>query len=224
MSRTSYDLALEENMARRLSREPELAKTVAEILGRLRNGDFYEPVLVEAVFQKWDRYPITFADAYGFMLAYTNILIGRWGIARVTVGDMPLPDKEIEGNNARLQGLNPQFGAEFEGGAGDHDGSFWWHDHLHLERRQLVGDQLVKGPLVTVGPRRVVLEVGYQAVGKTLMIMQHGRGLARWPYDSEHIWVFYDCSGVFSEHEVVEKSCVYNEERGWPCAYSRKAL
>lgn len=115
MSRASYDLALEENMARRLSAEPGLAKTTAEVLGRLRDGKSYEAALVNAVFQKWSRYPINFTDAYGFMLAYTKILTGAWRLARITVGDTPLADKETEGNNVRLRRLNPQFGAEFEG-------------------------------------------------------------------------------------------------------------
>jgi hypothetical protein len=217
MSHSTYDRALEESMSVRLSAEPELAKTVAEVLKRLRSREFYEPAFVDAVFQKWERYPINFTDAYGFMLAYTNVLTGRWRIARVTVGAAPSADKLKDDNNAKLSGLNVQFGAEFLGGAGDHDGSFWWHDHLHLGGLILVGEELKEGNSITIGPSRVALEVGYQAVGKTLTMMHRQRGFARWPYDSDHIWVFYDCRKA----TPVEASCMLDEEHGWPCAYTR---
>lgn len=221
MSSSTYDLSLEENMAKRLSAEPELAKTVAEVLGRLRDRKFYETAFVDAVFQKWERFPITFTDAYGFMLAYTNVLTGRWRIARVTVGETPLADKETESNNARLRGLNPQFGANFLGGPGDHDGSFWWHDHLHLGGSVLVNDQIVDGAPITVGPGQVALEVGYQAVGKTLTMMHQNRSMARWPYDSDSIWIFCNCTETRGRFNRIETSCKYDEPRGWPCAYSR---
>lgn len=219
MSLSTYDLALEENMARRLSAEPDLGKITAEVLKRLRAREFYEPAFVDAVFQKWGRYPITFTDAYGFMLAYTNVLLGRWRIARVTVGETPFSDASKDANNTRLKGLNAQFGAEFWGGAGDNDGDFWWHDHLHLRGKLLVNEQCVEGPPFTVGPDRIALEVGTQAVGKTLAMMRQQRGLARWPYGSDCIWVFYDCA----RGSRIETTCVYDEERGWPCSYTRKA-
>jgi len=222
MSHGMYDRGLEENMARRLSEEPALAKTVAEVLKRLRNREFYDPSLVDAVFQKWERYPINFTDAYGFMLAYTNVMTGRWRIARVTVGAPPLGDKAKEENNIRLRGLNPQFGAEFWGGAGDHDGTFWWHDHLHLDGRLLIDEQFTDAPPITAGPGQVMLEVGYQSVGKTLTLMRQGRGLARWPYDSDTLWILYDCTEHY-RFTSVETTCTRDEERGWPCAYTRSA-
>ena len=223
MSRSSYDLSLEESLAKRLSAEPDLAKTTAEVLGRLRARTFYETAFVEAVFQKWDRFPITFADAYGFMLAYTNVLTGRWRVARITVGDVPCADKETAENNARLRGLNAQFGAEFLGGPGDHDGAFWWHDHLHLGGRILIDDHLVDGEPITLGPGRIALEVGYQAVSKTLMMMRQNRAVARWPYHSDCIWIFCDCSETRERFSPIEVTCKYDEERGWPCSYTRIA-
>ena len=223
MSRSTYDLSLEESMASRLSAEPELAKTAAEVLGRLRARSFYEPAFVDAVFQKWDRFPITLTDAYGFMLAHANVLSGRWRLARVTVGQGPSADKEREENNTRLFQLNPQFGAEFWGGAGDHDGCFWWHDHLHLGGAILADDKVIDGPPIAIGPRRVDLEVGYQAVGKTLFMMRQQGAIARWPYHSESVWILFDCTERRQRCRPIETECKYDEDRGWPCAYVRSA-
>ena len=217
-----YRDILHERCARHLSSEPDLAKTVAQVLARLRNHEIYEQELVDAIFQKWGRFPIHFTDAYGFVLAYTEILQGRWRVARITVGEEPTKDVLTDINNARLKGLGPQFGAEFWGGKGDHDGEFWWHDHLHLGGYVLKGDELDEGPRVTVGPGKVTLEVGYQDVGKTLEMMRTQRAIARWPYDSDCLWVIADCSKHSPRFAPIETSCSYDADRGWPCAYTRQ--
>ena len=217
---SSYREILEERCAKHLSSEPDLAKTVAQVLSRLRKREVYEPELVDAIFQKWGRFPINFTDAYGFVLAYTEILQGRWRIARLTVGKEPAADARIELNNVRLKGLSSQFGAEFWGGKGDHDGEFWWHDHLHLGGYVIKDDdtELSEGPRVTIGPGKIALEVGYQEVGKTLEMMREQRAIARWPYDSDCIWVLA-CSTRFAP---ITTSCSYDTDRGWPCAYARQ--
>src|SRR4029077_5429009 len=81
-----YREILEERCAKHLSREPDLAKTVAQVLARLRNHEIYEQELVDAIFQKWNRFPINFTDAYGFAMAYSEILQGGWRIARIMIG------------------------------------------------------------------------------------------------------------------------------------------
>lgn len=220
MSYSTYDLLLEESMFERMYVEPELLKTTVEVLGRLRARQFYDPNFADAVFQKGQRFQLTLTDAWGFLQAYMNVLTGRWRIAAVTVGDTPLRDKETEGNNARLQGLAPHFGAVFEGGAGDHDGSFWWHDHLHLGGPLRINDKPVDGPPVTVGPDKVILEVGCQDVGKTLTLMHQYKALARWPYGSDRMWIFYDCSENRSGFSPIETSCTHDKEQGWSCMYS----
>lgn len=219
-----YREILEERCAKHLSREPDLAKTVAQVLARLRNHEIYEQELVDAIFQKWDRFPINFTDAYGFVLAYTEILQGWWRVARITVGEQPAADAQTKLNNDRLKKLGPQFGAEFWGGKGDHDGDFWWHDHLHLGGYVIKddNDELSEGRRVTVGPGKIALEVGYQDVGKTLEMMRTQRAIARWPYDSDCIWVIADCSRDSSRFASIETACRYDTDRGWPCAYTRQ--
>jgi len=217
-----YREILEERCAKHLSSEPDLAKTVAQVLTRLRKREIYEQELVDAIFQKWDRFPINFTDAYGFVMAYTEILQGWWRIARVTVGAEPTKDAYTEINNERLKGLGPQFGAEFWGGKGDHDGEFWWHNHLHLGGYVLKGNELGEGPRVTVEPGKISLEVGVQEVGKTLEMMRTQRAIARWPYESDCIWVLVDCSKGSSRFASIETGCEYDAERGWPCAYARQ--
>lgn len=217
---SSYREILEERCAKHLSNEPDLAKTVAQVLSRLRRREVYEPELVDAIFQKWNRFPINFTDAYGFVLAYTEILQGNWRIARLTVGQEPAADARTELNNVRLKGLSPQFGAEFWGGKGDHDGEFWWHDHLHLGGYVIKGDEteLSEGPRVTIGPGKIALEVGCQEVGKTLEMMREQGAIARWPYDSDCIWVL----ARSTRFAPITTSCSYDADRGWPCAYARQ--
>lgn len=220
-----YRDILDERCAQHLSREPDLAKTIAQILARLRNHEIYEQPLVDAIFQKWSRrFPITFTDAYGFALVYTEILHGRWRLAKIHVGNGPAGDAQSEINNERLKGLDPQFGATFWGGPGDHDGEFWWHDHLHLGGYVLKDGETKpsEGPRITVGPEKIALEVGYQEAGKTLEMLDTQRAIARWPYESDCIWVIVNCSKRGSRFAPIETSCSYDANLGWPCGYARQ--
>ena len=222
MSSSTYTQILHGAFTRAVVKRPSLAALSAEVLGRLRGRTYYEPELVDAIFQKWDRFPLTIEDAYGFLLVYCDMMIGQIRIARVHVGFRPGADKDVAGNQAKLlAGLQPQFGASFWGGAGDHDGDFAWHDHLHLGGYINVNGVLVDGPEVTVPAGNLALEVGYQEVGKTFSMLREQRGVARWPYDSEDIWVLYR---VRNDDEVLVESmpttCVRDED-GWPCARTR---
>jgi hypothetical protein len=65
--------------------------------------------------------------------------------------------------------------------------------------------------------------VGYQEVGKTLEMMRQQRAIARWPYDSDCIWVMVDRSKDSVPFTAVDTSCRYDPDRGWPCAYVRQS-
>jgi len=202
-------------MARRFCTEPDLARTTAEVLQRLRSRNYYEQGLVDAVFQNWVRRPVTFVDAYAFMLIYCKIVTGEFRIARIPVGETPGADADTADNNAKLQQLAPQFSAEFWGGCTDHDGWFTWHDHLHVGGYINVDHKLVVGPEIAIAPRRLQLEVGTQSAAKTLYMLNAGRGIARWPYDSDDLWVICDPT-AFSRVETV----CQRDDDGWPCSRS----
>jgi hypothetical protein len=210
----SYETELEAAMSKRLAVEPELATTIAQVLRKLNAKKPYEPALVDAIFQKWDRWPITFTDAYAFILVYADIMRGRTRIARISLGETPGNDRATEENNAKLEQLSPQFYANFQGGNDDHDGNFGWYDHIHLGGSIVKTKQLVPGPIITVGPRLVPLEVGYQSAAKTMVMLKSG-GVARWPYHSSDIWVLYR-----PNMPSIETTC-QQDDNGWPCSRTR---
>jgi len=220
---TVHGTVFEDVMSDRLAKHPEIATTVAEVMGRLRNRTMYEQGLVDAILQKWERSPVNFYDAYGFLNAYALIVLGHWRVAKIHIGSGPAGDNAAEENNRRLQGLNPQFSAVFDGGWGDHDGMFRWHDHLHLGGHVCVDGELVDGPELAIGPGSISLEVGTQAVSKTLFQMHEQGAIARWPYNSDYIWVIVDCTQRkrtrARRFPEVTTSCEYDDELGWPCAY-----
>jgi len=210
-----YETGLEEIMARDLCEHPELATTIAQVLARLRRGNYYEQELVDAIFQKW-RWPCTFADAFAFTKVYSELVNNgnpMLRMVRIRVGATPCSDKARDENNRRLKGLSPQFSAQFWGGCGDHDGWFGWHDHLHLCGNVNVDGALVEGPTVTVSAHKLPLEVGTQSAAKTLHMVMRNFGVARWPYGSDDVWVICNVRLL----PRASATCVPDSD-GWPCA------
>jgi hypothetical protein len=117
-----------------------------------------------------------------------------------------------------LRGLQPQFEAVFLGGAGDHDGSFTWHDHLHLGGNINVDGRLVAGPEHVIRASSIALEVGTQSASKTVFMLKQSGAFARWPYGSEDVWVFANMPYIECHSE--KTSCARDED-GWPCARAR---
>jgi hypothetical protein len=234
----TYDTMLKGVMHDTFERHPEFAGDVSVILGRLRRRDFYDLELVDAIFQKWERFPLDLVDAYGFAMVYSLILSGKVRLARIPIGSSPYPDKETDLNNAGLAGLPPQFSADFDGGTADHDGHFRWHGHVHLGgpilpdpgacTKPTCSSCLVEGPTVTIdGPQSVPLEVGYQSAAKTLSMLGMGQfSVARWPYGSETLWLMCrvaDAPFGCEPFTVTDTVCT-RDDHGWPCARVPMAL
>lgn len=218
---TYYKDGIEQAMAREFARNPELAKTTAEVLARLRRGGYYEQGLVDAIGQPGTKYDVTsdytVTDAFAFLLVYSQLVTGTFRWARICAHATPYGDRAVEENNAGLAQLSPQFYANFVGGAGDHDGDFGWYDHIHLGGCINKNGRLVDGPNVTVKASCVPLEVGTQSFAKTWVMLRQNRGVARWPYGSEDVWLLCDPE-TFS---TVETDCMPDED-GWPCARVRQ--
>jgi hypothetical protein len=209
----SYERPINARMAREFAAEPAWAALVAETLQRLNTGfPGYEPALTRAIFQ--NHFPqISVVDAFAFATVYANLVTGRWRWARIHVGAVPGPDRDQEGNQAKLGGLAGQFQAAFHGGLGDHDGVFSWHDHAHVGGYVIEGSEKVAGPSIALAAWSTMLEVGTQSAAKTLWMLERQQAVARWPYDSEDIWLLCNPAGL----PRAVASCIQGTH-GWPCA------
>lgn len=175
-----------EGFHRRLAQEPQWGPVLVQYIEQMQNG-FYPQGFVNAVYQPaFDWYP----DIYtAYCFAHVNAWIGTGLVltAKVEAGEEPLPDRDVEGNNAILNELPRPFEAEFTGPASNwdkDDGVFSWTEPVEFGQILYTGTEKVS----IVAPRRISLEVGTTQADTTLChILQNG-GLARWPYGS--IWIY----------------------------------
>jgi hypothetical protein len=113
----------------------------------------------------------------------TSYTRGRLAFFFIEVGEEPSPNKDKDGNTAKLADLPHPLHAAFDTGtvvhALDCDGFVAWREPMEM----VAGDKIV-----AVDPRAVPLEVGYMPSGKASYGLRR-TGLARWPYGSTMITV-----------------------------------
>jgi hypothetical protein len=178
----------EEAVARNVEKlfsNPEAMAVILDYLQRLQSG-FFKQDYRDAIFQKWDRFPVDIYDAYAFSAVHASIGRGEIVMAKIHVGACPCSDDEIEKMNKLLSNLPKPFSAEFWGLTCDSDG-------------KVIASESFGMDVITCENQRVVatsdgvfpLEVGTTSAAKTMTYLQKWPGkLARWPYDSEYIWLF----------------------------------
>jgi len=155
-------------------------------------GGFYSKDIVDAAFTKWrGRAEVSLVDAFGFMLVWEHYLRGEIGACTIPVGTTPGPDRDVEGNSAKLKGLPPLFRAEFipqSGGSAEDDGRFKWVREVGVWRKWLLPDDSEREEAWWVEPGHALpLEVGTTSVSKTLFHLRGRGGVARWPYDRDRL-------------------------------------
>jgi hypothetical protein len=161
------------------------ASKLGAILGTVETGQ-YDQALVDAVVQKHrQRYDIY--DAYCFACVLSNFVSGHLLIARIPLGQKPFADRCLAENNHALSQLEAPFTAEFWGGKSDEDGYLEWSTNIELQR----GPSSAQAEQYTLPPARVPLEVGYTDASCTHMHLCSAPGLARWPYESKQVWLFW---------------------------------
>ena len=175
-----------EGFHRRLAQEPQWGPVLVQYIEQILNG-FYPQDFVDTVYQPaFDWYP----DIYtAYCFAHVNAWIGTGLVltAKVEVGEEPLPDKELEGNNAILNELPWPFEAEFTGTTSSQDkddGTFSWVEPIEFGQVLHTGVEKV----AMMAPRGISLEVGTTHADTTLCHVLRDGGLARWPYGS--IWIY----------------------------------
>jgi hypothetical protein len=196
-----FQKSLEQIAEERLSENPKLLSAMWLLHLRLKRGHFAKE-WVDALMQSHkDRSDLY--DAYGFAILWSAILKGEIYHAVCEIGRQCGRDASIAYNNEILSSVTQIVGqshthvrcqAEFSGGLGDSDGHFAWLDTLHFcrHRNQPHTDAtLCSYETVSVDACQVPLEVGATSVGTSCGHIFSERGLARWPYGSTRLYLFY---------------------------------
>lgn len=123
-------------------------------------------------------------DAFCFSQLYAYTLTGKVGICKFGLDAPPHRDSATEANNEILASLGEGFRAKFSGGYGSgSDGMFYWDKPITVS----VLDENGHESFTTIEAGECELEVGYQALDKTLLQLKQSRALARWPYGHDYI-------------------------------------
>lgn len=141
------------------------------------------------------------AWAAAFYAVWSHWLMGNIEIATLHIGEEPGIDADVDGNNAKLKrladGYEHEMGlgsipkdaisAEFWGGAGDHDGQIVARAPIVMSYADCISIPNTSGTTERSG--WFALEVGDQHPAKTLIWLQGGNQLARWPYGSKCVYL-----------------------------------
>ncbi len=123
-------------------------------------------------------------DAYGLTCLHSEIGKGNIIYATLFIGEIPSRDKRVHEMNIKLKKLWYPFRGVFWGGTQFEDGEIYVDDPIELSVMTYEGKEVsgyVEG--------RFPLEVG-TTIAKTMLHLNSGaKKLARWPYNSEHIYL-----------------------------------
>jgi len=182
-----------EAVTRRISEEnTEYAGWLKIYFARL-NAGFYGAAHVAKFVQRFrGQQAFTMEEAYAFMQCHGLLLSGDVLAAEVVVGFPPVADCETDAHNRALAGLPGPFYGKFWGGKDDEDGYIAWDEPVWLQKTVGHADGSQDATLVEIPPGRVPLEIGTTLGSRSLAHLQGDRGLARWPYGSDSLWVFWN--------------------------------
>lgn len=131
----------------------------------------------------------------GQVAAYSRVhyLIATGKVAKLTipVGATPGRDADREGNQRRLnEGIPSEFTAEiYEGNSHDGDALLSWPEDSVMAWIDGYGNE-TEAPLCQWA-HSAPLEIGHTDASRTMLHLAEGGIVARWPYGSEDIWLFF---------------------------------
>lgn len=187
--------------------DPQMAMIIYEIMNKVKKGDFKPKLVLDAIVQRWERYNLDELDIFYISKIYAGIITGKIGMIQIEMYRQPLKDSMIDENNNILSTLPDPFKAKFSplNGSGDsNDGFFKWDTSISFETQLHSNEGRINKDLL-VSEDNIPLEVGYtEAMTTYLHIVRH-RGVARYPYDSTKILVFYNngldyCENIYKFH------------------------
>lgn len=182
-----------------MSDDPKLLSDIWRLKIQLNQGRF-DRAWVDALVQTYsDRYDVY--DAYGFALLWSALLTGNVYHAVLEIGYECGSDRDLSRNSAILSSLTHLAGsdgrhvrcqAEFWGGLSDSDGFFKWFDPMKLQSHvSHVASTPCRNDALLLARGELPLEVGLTSVGTSYAHIFSEGGLARWPYGSTRLYLFY---------------------------------
>jgi hypothetical protein len=169
--------------------EDGVLKTLSEVLLKMEDG-FYAQAYIDCIMQT-NRASYGLFDAFIFLHCHARILTGQVGVFAAKVGNTPLSNSAIEGNNEHLAGLQCPFKAEFIGGTQGDDGWFQWLAPINVAFQSVPGGWAGYRIAREKKPNECAyFEVGYNPGVKMLNCLDRGLEIVRWPYGSEYCFGF----------------------------------
>lgn len=199
-----YHIRLYDAINDALMEEPEYAAICYLFLRELRDNAFPQ-ALVDALFQEWEPIRLTIYHGFIFSLLWSGLCHGEILWTTIELGDEPQYDRSRDQNNQLLAGLQKtfwvtlhdqtpntalnSFSAKFTGGSDIGDGYLEWRQPLYVGVQSGLAGAITE----VIPPMKAPLEVGYTKITTTLYHLNTARCLARWPYGSTAIYIFW-CS------------------------------
>jgi hypothetical protein len=118
-------------------------------------------------------------DAYWFAQMHVRLCQEKILLTSVSLGNAPSKDNDVIWNNDILSRAPVPFEGRFYGKTGGNDGE--WKRSSELTLRGGKG----------IPPMSLPLEVGSTKGETTVRHLIESRALARWPYESENVYIFY---------------------------------
>jgi hypothetical protein len=188
MSTSMVSQAAEKAAERLLSQEGG-GRLIATVQQGMREGR-WDPNYQAALGQP--HYGWTPGELYQFALLHTATHLDDLARVRIEVGTDPYRDACREENAAALADIAEPFVASLDmhQKTAEGDGKLWWTEEITLSVTEGGVDTEATIPACR-NPVGVTLEVGScNASTVRWHLAQHG-AVARWPYGSEEIWLFY---------------------------------
>lgn len=178
------------SIVNKLMADPEQISVFSDYLGKLRSG-YFDKSYVDRVLQKPPRFSeYDIYDAYAFAQFHFLNSSGKLASATVNIGLEPRDNTQVEYHNDILR-KGKIFHGKFVGGLADSDGYMTWDKPLEFQTMHASeSDDTIDRRGVIIMPRTLPLEVGYTEGSRTLLHLQQGDGLARWPYGSKEITLY----------------------------------
>lgn len=202
----SYHRSIKQSIDEMLiAKADSLTPIVYQYFGRLREGGFDEG-LVDAVVQTGDRNPLDIYDACIFAQVWLSLHEGKVLLFMVDAGCGPFMDAKGAENDSILRKLADQsmylvfpggrkeerirgtISGSFIGGTSIGDGYFKWTTGIPLHTKT---DNEHENRVDIPSCNAVPLEIGYTRSTTTAYHLSEDGRLARWPYNSHWIYVFY---------------------------------